>query len=111
LIPFDGLSRRPKNRGPFQRVPVIARATLERLGPLTDIDAHSQEAHEIRSIPRKREFAGRDNSPETAPENPIDADRAAALHQRLRSAGLTGKGFSRPPKLDENSTAAALGVR
>ena len=28
----DGLSRRPKNRGPFQRVPVIANATLERLG-------------------------------------------------------------------------------
>src|SRR3954447_26193906 len=25
-------SRRPKKRGPFQRVPVIARATLERLG-------------------------------------------------------------------------------
>ena len=30
--PFDGLSRRPKNLGPFQRVPVIAKATLERLG-------------------------------------------------------------------------------
>src|SRR6516162_4336795 len=30
--PFDGLSRRPKNRGPFQRVSVIANATLERLG-------------------------------------------------------------------------------
>src|SRR5215211_649935 len=25
-------SRRPKKRGPFQRVPVMARATLERLG-------------------------------------------------------------------------------
>ena len=24
---LDGLSRRPKNRGPFQRVPVIAKAT------------------------------------------------------------------------------------
>ena len=29
---FDGLSRRPKNRGPFQRVPVMAKATCERLG-------------------------------------------------------------------------------
>ena len=27
MDPFDGLSRRPKNRGPFQRVPVIAKAT------------------------------------------------------------------------------------
>ena len=30
--PFDGLSRRPKNFGPFQRVPVIAKATFDRLG-------------------------------------------------------------------------------
>src|SRR5229473_132308 len=28
----DGLSRRPKNLGPFQREPVIAKATLDRLG-------------------------------------------------------------------------------
>ena len=28
---FDCLSRRPKKRGPFQRVPVMAKATLERL--------------------------------------------------------------------------------
>ena len=27
-----GLSRRPKNLGPFQREPVIAKATLDRLG-------------------------------------------------------------------------------
>jgi hypothetical protein len=27
----DGLSRRPKNLGPFQREPVIAKATLDRL--------------------------------------------------------------------------------
>src|SRR5258708_32415976 len=27
----DGLSRRPKNRGPLQREPVIANATLDRL--------------------------------------------------------------------------------
>ena len=29
---FDDLSRRPKNRGPFQRVPVMARAIFDRLG-------------------------------------------------------------------------------
>ena len=29
---FDGLSRRPKNFGPFQRVPVIAKATFDKLG-------------------------------------------------------------------------------
>jgi hypothetical protein len=29
---FDALSRRPKNRGPFQRVPVMARAIFDRLG-------------------------------------------------------------------------------
>ena len=29
---FDGLSRRPKNRGPFQRVPVMASAIFDRLG-------------------------------------------------------------------------------
>ena len=29
---FDGLSRSPKNRGPFQRLPVMANATFERLG-------------------------------------------------------------------------------
>ena len=29
--PFDGLSRRPKNFGPFQRVPVMAKATFDRL--------------------------------------------------------------------------------
>lgn len=29
---FDGLSRRPKNRGPFQRVPVMAKATFDKLG-------------------------------------------------------------------------------
>ena len=29
---FDGLSRKPKNRGPFQRVPVMAWAIFERLG-------------------------------------------------------------------------------
>ena len=28
----DGLSRRPKNLGPVQRVPVMAKATLDRLG-------------------------------------------------------------------------------
>jgi hypothetical protein len=28
--PFSGLSRSPKNRGPFQRVPVIAKATCDR---------------------------------------------------------------------------------
>jgi hypothetical protein len=30
-VPFADLSRSPKNRGPFQRVPVIAKATCERL--------------------------------------------------------------------------------
>jgi hypothetical protein len=30
--PFDGLSRMPKNFGPLQRVPVIAKATFDRLG-------------------------------------------------------------------------------
>jgi hypothetical protein len=30
--PFSGLSRRPKNLGPFQRVPVMANATCDRLG-------------------------------------------------------------------------------
>ena len=29
---FDGLSRSPKNLGPFQRVPVMAKAILDRLG-------------------------------------------------------------------------------
>ena len=29
---FDDLSRRPKNRGPFQRVPVMAKAIFDRLG-------------------------------------------------------------------------------
>ena len=29
---FDGLSRKPKNRGPFQRVPVMAWAIFDRLG-------------------------------------------------------------------------------
>ena len=29
---FDDLSRRPKNRGPFQRVPVMANAIFDRLG-------------------------------------------------------------------------------
>ena len=31
-VPSMPLSRRPKNLGPFQRVPVIAKATLDRLG-------------------------------------------------------------------------------
>ena len=31
-VPFDGLTRKPKNFGPFQRVPVIAKATFDRLG-------------------------------------------------------------------------------
>jgi hypothetical protein len=30
-VPLADLSRSPKNRGPFQRVPVIAKATCERL--------------------------------------------------------------------------------
>ena len=30
--PFDGLSRKPKNLGPFQRVPVMAKATFDKLG-------------------------------------------------------------------------------
>ena len=30
-VPFDGLARRPKNLGPFQRVPVIAKAAFDRL--------------------------------------------------------------------------------
>jgi hypothetical protein len=29
---LEGLSRRPKNLGPFQRVPVMAYATSDRLG-------------------------------------------------------------------------------
>src|SRR3954470_11425436 len=29
---FKDLSRRPKNRGPFQRVPVMAKAMFDRLG-------------------------------------------------------------------------------
>jgi hypothetical protein len=32
MLRLYGLSRRPKNRGPFQRVPVIAKATCDRLG-------------------------------------------------------------------------------
>src|SRR4051794_34565322 len=29
---FEGLSRKPKNLGPFQRVPVMAKATFDKLG-------------------------------------------------------------------------------
>src|SRR6476620_5676194 len=36
---LDGLSRRPKNLGPFQRVPVMAKATLDRLGYLLSFQA------------------------------------------------------------------------
>ena len=45
--PFSGLSRRPKNLGPFQRVPVMANATCDRLGYIS----HSRQSHRNARLP------------------------------------------------------------
>src|SRR4029079_7876048 len=48
---FDGLSRRPKNRGPFQRVPVMAWAIFDRLGQVLAFQAKPSAHTTSRSIP------------------------------------------------------------